>query len=408
MTENESTPPASRRARRWIPIVAVAAVTVLIAAFVVLGVSASVGAQTAARSDDLPPGMNAPTAGLLTVDPLHGARAVREPAYSLTNEDGSPLSPDRFRGKTVILTFNDDECTDLCALFAQDVVAADRDLSAAARAHVAFVSVNANPYYPTRADVTAWSAQHGLTALHNWYYGTGSPAALAQVAKAFDVPIQLDPATRSVEHGTQIFVISPEEREVYLAQFGSEDADTAPFAHGLALLAADALPASQRGRVAGPNLPAVLAGGTDVGDTPSPLTGANLAVGGAALSTASDHGHYTVVEFWSSTCVACATQLPAIEAEHRSLGAAVDVLGVDVSDGASAGRAKAARYGLTFPVVSDGDGTQAARFRVSQLPFTVILSPDGKVLVRHPGVFTQPELDYVLHDLDQNLPGGSD
>ncbi|GAB3808890.1 hypothetical protein GCM10028798_35720 [Humibacter antri] len=400
MTPNDTTG-RRRTPKRAVLVVAAIVLAAAIVAVLIVAVTAA-PTRANASTDYLRPGMNKPTADLLAFDPMRGLGTVRQPDYSLTDENGARLTPSRFLGKIVVLTFNDDRCTDLCALFAQDVIAADRDLSPAVRGRVAFVSVNANPYYPAPSDVKSWSQQHGLTALPNWYYGTAGAAVLARTAQAFGVPVQLDPTTRTVQHGTEIFVIAPNGDEVDLAQFGTEDADTAPFAHGLALLANDALPASERGPVAGSDLPAAVAGGTSVGDTPAPLTGPGLT--GGSVSTASDHGHYTAIDFWSSTCTACAVQLPAAEAEHRAVGDSVDFVGVDVDDTTTAGRAIAARYGMDFPLIADRKGTDAARFRVDGLPYTVILSPTGKVLVRHPGLFTQAELDYVLHGLDTSLP----
>ncbi|UUT36321.1 TlpA family protein disulfide reductase [Microbacterium elymi] len=189
------------------------------------------------------------------------------------------------------------------------------------------------------------------------------------------------------------------------AAFGTESADTAPFAHGLATLANDALPSAQRGEVTGANLAGEIAGGTGLSDTPAPVTGDALG-GTGNLSSATSHGRYTVVDFWSSTCAACTTQLPAVQTEASRLNGAVAFLGVDVGDQIATGRAVTARAHVAFPNLRDPDGAQAARFRVSELPYTVILSPTGEVLVRHPGLFTVDELDYVLRDLDAALPPG--
>jgi hypothetical protein len=40
---------------------------------------------------------------------------------------------------------------------------------------------------------------------------------------------------------------------------------------------------------------------------------------------------------------------------------------------------------------------------VADLPFTVILDPNGKVAIRHPGLFTETQLAYVLEDLQPSL-----
>lgn len=400
-----TSPTNARPLRRvWLLWGAAGLVVALVCALIGVGIFG--GKSSSSASDDyLRPGINHATADLLALDPMTGESRVKAPATNLTDEDGKPLSLAQFRGKVSIVTFNDDQCTDLCALLAQDVVAADRDLTAAERANIAFVSINANPYYPAPSDVRRWSTQHGVAGLSNWHYGTGSPTQLADAASAWGVPIQLDPATKDVEHGTEIFVVGPDGDEVDLAQFGTEAADTAPFGHGLAQLAVDALPKAERGPVAGSDLAAPVAGGTAVGDTP-PAFSLPALDGGSQLSSSSDRGRYTVLNFWASTCSACTSEMPDFEREYRELGGKVAFLGVDVSDPTAAARSFASTYGVQYPLASDAKGAVAGRFRVTGLPYTVILSPSGKVLVRHPGSFTHDELDYVLHALDTSLPGG--
>ena len=413
MTDSPNPNPQPRPRRTWMLWTGAGLVLALVAAVIVVaavgsGDNASGAASNSAASHDyLRAGLNKPTANLLSLDPMTDEGTVKAPSINLTNEDGKPLTLAQFRGKVAIVTVNDDQCTDQCALFAQDVQAADNDLTPAERADIAFVSINANPYYPTTADVLAWSKQHGLSSLSNWYYGTGSPTQLSKTWNALGEPVELDAKTKTVEHGTDIFVVGPNGNEVDLAEFGDESADTAPFGHGLAQIAVDALPASERGTVAGSDLPAPLAGGTGVGDTPSAVTLARLD-GTGSVSTASDHGKYTVVNFWASTCSACTTEMPDFEREYRELGGKVAFVGIDVSDATDAGRAFAAKYGITYPLAADPKGGTAGRFRVTGLPYTVILSPNGKVLVRHPGAFTHDELDFVLHDLDMSLPQSAD
>jgi len=77
-----------------------------------------------------------------------------------------------------------------------------------------------------------------------------------------------------------------------------------------------------------------------------------------------------------------------------------------VSDPVSAAQAFASTYGISYPLVADASGQTAASYRVTALPYTVILDPSGAVLVRHPGEFTHDELDAVLRMADQQLGGG--
>ncbi|GAA4488619.1 redoxin domain-containing protein [Microbacterium panaciterrae] len=370
---------------------------------VVLLVAASTGwsqPTPATPAQSLPKGLNQQTADLLGVTPGPTDPATA-PRYRLTDQNGRAFDERGLRGRAVVLTFNDDRCADQCAMLATDIIAADRDLPPSERSDIAFVSINANPYYPKPSDVKNWSDQHGLGSLPNWYFLTGTPARLADAAKAYDVPIQLDPATRSVAHGSQIFIIDPTGHIVQHAAFGVESADTDPFGHGLAVLANDALPASQQGHVAGVDLKVAIPGGTEIGDTPDPVTGP--AVTGTLTTSATTRGLFTVLDFWSSTCTACNIQLPDDQTEADKLGGAVAFLGIDVADDPATGQAAVTTNRIRFPILRDPRGTQSARFRVSELPYTIILSPTGKVLVRHPGLFTAEELDYTLHSLNPAL-----
>jgi peroxiredoxin len=86
-------------------------------------------------------------------------------------------------------------------------------------------------------------------------------------------------------------------------------------------------------------------------------------------------------------------------------GSSVAFTGIDVSDAADSGLAFATHAGVTYPLASDSDGALAGRFQITGLPYTVILDPSGKVLVRHPGAFTAEQLQYVLETFDPGLGG---
>ena len=201
----------------------------------------------------------------------------------------------------------------------------------------------------------SWSDSHGLGTLPNWYYGTGTPATLAQVASAYGVPIQLDPTNKTVVHGTEIFFISPAGRETALGQFGTESADTAPFAHAIAQAADDLLPAHERTSIAGPSLPQTGAPSTALGEKPGTIVLPSLTQSSAQLST-SAQGKYTVLNFWASTCTACQIEMPDFEKAHQFFGSNVTFLGIDVTDNQPAALAFARSVGVTYPLARDTSG----------------------------------------------------
>lgn len=377
------------------------ALTVALVVTVVGGMSASASHRApvaTAASPALEPGIDAAAADLLQLDVLPTPTRAA-PDFTLTDQHGRPASVSALRGKAVVLSFNDDECQDLCTLLAQDVVAADHDLGAAA-ADVVFLSVNANPLHPAVADVAAWTDGHGLGGVDNWVFATGSAAQLGRVADSYHVPVSVDRSTGEVTHGAELFFIDPSGAEVALGQFGTGSASTALFAHDMARMAADLLPSGSGLPVAGPSGPAT-ATTAALGAAAPALT---LPVLGDPTSTASlagTPGGYTVLNFWASTCSACVREMPAMEEAHRALGAGVTFLGVDVSDPAGPAAAFARSSGVTYRLLADADGTAAGAYRIPGLPFTAILGPDGTVLVRHPGTFTAEQLEYVLTTLRQ-------
>jgi cytochrome oxidase Cu insertion factor (SCO1/SenC/PrrC family)/thiol-disulfide isomerase/thioredoxin len=328
---------------------------------------------------------------LLAAEPM---AATTAPDFTLTDQRGSSSSLTRFRGRAVVLSFNDDRCTDICTLLAQDVVAADHDLGAN-RGHVAFVSVNANPYFSSPQDVRQWSDRHGLGSVSNWTYETGDQARLEAAWRAYGEQVRLSPKARTVEHGTELVFIDPSGHERLIGMYGTDSADTAAFAHALADAAVSLLPAADRHPVAG----SVSGGGTSGADAGprSPLRLPEL--GDLHASVAIGEHHYTVVTFFSSTCTVCAAELPGIEREYTATRGHVAYVGVDVADQSSSAEQLIKQAGVTYPIAVDTTGSAAAAYHVTGLPYTVILDPSGRTVTSHPGLLTTEQLDYLLRVL---------
>lgn len=384
----------------WITSGGVLALALVVVLIVSLVPAPSRPARSSSTADSSA-GIGQPAASLLELANF-GERHSAMPDFALTDQRGKPLTLKQFAGRAVVLSFNDDRCADLCTLLAQDVAAANRDLGPSAK-RVAFVSINANPYYPSVADVRAWTDAHGLGAAGNWYFGTGTAATLATTAKKYGVPIVLDSKSRTVEHGSELFFIDPTGLQAQVGGFGAGSASTALFGHAMAQLAISLLPASTRGPVGGPAVTESVPNSAQLGGTPTPTRLPVLGTPSARVGTAPSAGRYEVINFWSSACAACVQELPQLQKESERTGRGVEFTGIDVSDAAGSGLAFARRAGVTYPLASDDDGTLAGRFQITGLPFTVILDPAGKVLVRHPGTFTEQQLDYVLDTFDPGL-----
>ncbi|MGH9044561.1 MAG: redoxin domain-containing protein [Acidimicrobiales bacterium] len=368
-------------------------------AFVLLaaGLAGWLVSSSSSPGPEVAPGISPQAAYLLRLDVFGTNARPKAPNFALTDQSGRTVSLSAFRGRSVVLSFNDDRCTDICTLLAQDVVAASRDLGTASK-QVEFVAINVNPYYPSVAAVSAWSNDHGLGHLGGWNFLTGSPDQLRRVWGSYGVQVVEDPSAQTVDHSTELFFIGPNGREAALGSYGSAAADTTVFAHTMAEMANDLLPRSLSTQVGGPSYQ-TSNGEASIGSLEPGFSLPMLGNPKVRLSSADLRGHYTVLNFWSTSCSACVNELPALESTARQLRGEVRVVGVDVGENRSSAEAFVRRAGVTYDLVSDPSGDLAASYGVTGLPTTAIIAPRGTVEVVHPGSFGTEALEYVVKNL---------
>jgi thiol-disulfide isomerase/thioredoxin len=113
---------------------------------------------------------------------------------------------------------------------------------------------------------------------------------------------------------------------------------------------------------------------------------------------ASHEGTPLVVNFFSSTCVPCIKEMPALEEVHQELGDQVAMLGLAVADRGEAASKFVDQTGVTYDTARDPDGAVIASLGGTILPTTVILDADGQIVGTHTGALTADELRELLHD----------
>jgi cytochrome oxidase Cu insertion factor (SCO1/SenC/PrrC family) len=129
------------------------------------------------------------------------------PGFTLTSQDGRPVSLASLRGKVVLLTFLDPVCTTDCPLIAQEMRSADTLLGAKA-SNTELVAVVANPTYTSIAYTRAFTSQENLGQVPNWLYLTGSLSQLADVWHNYGIEVEDLPAGAMSAHNDLAFVIS--------------------------------------------------------------------------------------------------------------------------------------------------------------------------------------------------------
>src|SRR5581483_1458788 len=106
------------------------------------------------------------------------------PDFTLSDQFGRPVSLHDFRGKVVILAFNDSQCTTICPLTTTAMLDAKAMLGKAG-SRVQLLGVDANPAAISVEDVWSYSELHGM--LHSWQYLTGTLPQLNQVWRSYAV-----------------------------------------------------------------------------------------------------------------------------------------------------------------------------------------------------------------------------
>ena len=94
----------------------------------------------------------------------------------------------------------------------------------------------------------------------------------------------------------------------------------------------------------------------------------------------------TVVVFWASWCGPCKKEAPEVVKLAQSYGDRVNILGVNAGEDMATAQRASKAWGMTWPVVSDGDRSLAKRFKLVGVPLVLIIDRDGLVRHRNNGV----------------------
>jgi cytochrome oxidase Cu insertion factor (SCO1/SenC/PrrC family) len=145
--------------------------------------------------------------------------------FTLTDQNGRPVSLSSLRGRTVVLTFLDPVCTSDCPIIAQELKLTDQLLGAQA-GRVDLVAVDNNPLDTSPAFTRAFDKQEGLDSLPNWTYLTGSLDQLHGVWNDYGLQTEVTPAGAMVAHSDILYIIdrSGHTREIFNSDPGSGSA----------------------------------------------------------------------------------------------------------------------------------------------------------------------------------------
>jgi cytochrome oxidase Cu insertion factor (SCO1/SenC/PrrC family) len=145
-----------------------------------------------------------------------GARPA--PPFALRDQTGTLVSLHALRGRPVLLTFLDSQCTSECPIAGRELGSILRRLPASRRPALVVISVDPRGDTPAavRHALAKWKLD-GPWTVH--WLNAPTRATLARVWKSFDVVVQ--PATNDIMHSLALYLIdrNGDERTGYLFPF---------------------------------------------------------------------------------------------------------------------------------------------------------------------------------------------
>jgi cytochrome oxidase Cu insertion factor (SCO1/SenC/PrrC family) len=302
------------------------------------------------------------------------------PGFTLVNQFGQPMSLSQFRGKVVLLGFEDSQCTTVCPLTTQSMLLA-KELLGKAGGSVQLLGVDANPDAIAVSNVMAYSRVHAM--VNQWDFLTGSAAQLKTVWKSYDIAVQIQSGL--IDHTPALYVIDAQGklRKVYLTQMAYSSVTQS--AQVIAEEVASLLPGH-------PRLSSLESLATIAPQDPAQAV--TLPAADGTGTVALGPGKARVVAFfatWLSETSDLNGELGTLSAYARAAAGrhlpaltAVDETVTEPS--AAAVETYLRRLGaLGYPVALDESGRVADGYGVQDQPWLEVINSAGKIVWQHDG-----------------------
>jgi cytochrome oxidase Cu insertion factor (SCO1/SenC/PrrC family) len=319
------------------------------------------------------------------------------PDFTLVNQFGQPMRLSQFRGRIVLLSFEDSECTTVCPLTTQSMVIA-KELLGKAGQSVQLLGVDANPDAIAVSDVRAYSQAHGMT--NQWDFLTGTLPQLKSVWQAYNIAVQIEAG--QIDHTPALYVINQQGvlEKVYLTQMAYSSVTQS--AQVIASEVSSLLPGH-------PKLSSLESLAAIPGQTPAasltlpsaaPVTGGSGPTASAPVTLGPGQARLVVFfATWLSETSNLKAELTGLNAYAKNAAArhlptltAVDETVTEPSVQTVTSYLK--QIGpLAYPVGLDKTGRVADGYGVQDQPWLVVVNAAGKITWQHDGWVSLAQLE---------------
>ena len=124
-------------------------------------------------------------------------------------------------------------------------------------------------------------------------------------------------------------------------------------------------------------------------------------VEGRVLSTAEFRGKVVIVNFWATWCPPCREEIPEMIDLANRYKDRLQIIGISEDDDATAEEVRdfAREEKINYPIVMGSSGVSAEYGGVPALPTSFLVNTDGRVVVKHVGLFPAQVYDREIRAL---------
>ena len=103
-----------------------------------------------------------------------------------------------------------------------------------------------------------------------------------------------------------------------------------------------------------------------------------------------------VVNLWATWCTPCRKEIPDFQAVHEARGDEVRFVGINIGESAGQIDEYLTEVGATYEQYIDEEGYVQTELEATNMPTTVVIDADGRIVERHLGRMDQAALDEAI------------